>query len=60
MFFYETNKINYRHRLTQINTDEKSNAVSPAQQIKEKISVNPCLKQKEVILYIQQAMKPRQ
>ncbi len=44
------NKINYRHRLTQINTDEKSNAVSPAQQIKEKISVNPCLKQKEVIL----------
>ena len=37
-------KINYRHRLTQINTDKKSNAVSPVQQKKEKIRVNPCLK----------------
>ena len=35
-------KINYRHRLTQINTDKKSNAVSPVQQKNEKICVNPC------------------
>jgi hypothetical protein len=37
-------KIKYRHRLTQINTDEKIDAVknSSPNPPKEKISVNPC------------------
>jgi hypothetical protein len=54
----KSKKINYRHRLTQINTDKMKRAMPlkialPAQQKKEKISVNPCLEQKDVIVYVQ-------